>query len=82
MNNKIPRLRLRISALLYKAEQNNDLITYESSIPSLAYITDGQEILIVTNRRGYLRIQGDRIKQLTEELKAIREDNERFRRTR
>ena len=79
MNNEIPRLRLQLSALLYKAEQNLDLYTYESIIPRLAYITDGQEILIITGRRGYLRIAGDQIEQLTEELKTIKEDNERFR---
>lgn len=77
--NKIPRIRLQTATLLYKAEQMEDLITYESEIPKTAYITDGREILIITGRSGYLRIPGKQVKQLTEELNTIKEDNERFR---
>lgn len=77
--NKIPRIRLQPAALLYKAEQMGDLITYESEIPKMAYITDGSEILIITGRSGYLRITGEQVGRLTDELLTIKEDNERFR---
>lgn len=76
---KIPKLRLQTSALLDKAEQMTDLITYESEIPKMAYITDGSEILIITGRSGYLRITGEQVGRLTDELLTIKEDNERFR---
>lgn len=76
---KIPRLRLRIHALLDKAEQMEDLITYESEIPKMAFITDGSEILIITGRSGYLRIPGEQVGRLADELNTIKEDNERFR---
>ena len=76
---KIPKIRLQRAALLYKAEQMGDLITYESEIPKTAYITDGSEILIITSRSGYLRIPGEQVCRLAEELKTIKEDNERFR---
>ena len=76
---KIPRIKLKVGTLLFKADQHNDLYTYESELPGTAFITDGKDILIITSERGYLRLPGERLEKLIGELRTIKDDNDRFR---
>ncbi len=79
MTKKIPRLSLRLNSLLDKAECFEGLYTYSSDLEHTAFITDGEDILIITSKSGYLRLPGYQVDKLAEELKYIKEDNERFR---
>ena len=67
MTKKIPRLSLRLNALLDKAECFEGLYTYTSDLEHTAFITDGEDILIITSKSGYLRLPGYQVDKLAEE---------------
>ena len=76
---EIPIMKLHVSALLSRAERSLGLYTYPSDNPCAGYVTDGREILVLTTRKGYLRMKDEEATTLIEELQNIIEDNERFR---
>lgn len=77
---KIPKLNLACEQILRLAESNRDLITYAANKPIKGYVTDLNEVLIMTHSGGYLRIGIGSIPSLIEELQYIQEDVERRRR--
>lgn len=79
MLKKIPRLKLETELLLAQADRKNFLYTYSSDLRGVGYVTDGEEILVITTKGGYLRIGTKEMKTMLEELNCVIEDNERFR---
>ena len=73
----IPRLRLATEQILIRAESRTDLITYPSLIKSTGYITDMEDVLVITRNSGYLRIKAGDLKDMLPELEYICEDIER-----
>lgn len=70
---KIPRLRLLIEQIANRAEAQG-LTVYASSLPAAYLIRADEEVLVVTHRKGYLRIKKEHIQPLIEELANIQED--------
>ena len=73
----LPKLRLAVNQILKRADIKRDLITFPSLISETGYITDLQDIMIVTQNRGYLRIKKGDLETMLQELEWIREDVER-----
>ena len=71
--NRIPRLRLRIEQLANCAEAQG-LTVYASSLPAAYLIRADEEVLVITHKKGYLRIKKEHIQPLIEELANIQED--------
>lgn len=70
---------MQTELLLVQADRKNFLYTYSSDLRGVGYVTDGEEILIITTNGGYLRIETKDLKTMLEELECVIEDNERFR---
>lgn len=70
---------MQTELLLAQADRKNFLYTYSSDLRGVGYVTDGEEILIITSNGGYLRIETKDLKTMLEELECVIEDNERFR---
>lgn len=70
---------MQTELLLAQADRKNFLYTYSSDLRGVGYVTDGEEILIITTNGGYLRIETKDLKTMLEELECVIEDNERFR---
>ena len=73
----LPKIRLAVNQILKRADIKRDLITFPSLISETGYITDLQDIMIVTQNRGYLRIKKGDLETMLQELEWIREDVER-----
>lgn len=76
----IPRFSLQIEQMLRRAESRGDLVTYPSLIKGAGYVTDLEDILIITKRGGYLRLPASTLKDLLQEIEYINEDIERRKR--
>lgn len=74
---EVPKIKLAIEQILRRAEGKKDLITYPSVIKKTGYITDLQDVMIITRDRGYLRVDAKDLKMLVQELEWINEDVER-----
>ena len=77
---QIPKISLPVERLLTQAETYQDLVTYSSEIKGAGYIADGEGVLLITTRRGYLRLQEEDIEKLATELQYIAEEIRRRRR--
>ena len=73
----LPKLRVAVDQILVRADAKRDLVTFPSSLSGTGYITDLQDILIVTRRRGYLRIKKSDLEAMLQELEWIGEEVER-----
>lgn len=73
----IPRIKLDLQKLLLKADQDPEVLTYESEIPGLAYAANKESVLILTGSRGYLGIYEDEIDTVIDELRYIRTEIQR-----
>lgn len=74
---QLPRLKLATEQILRKAESRSDLVTYPSAMSGIGYITDMQEIVIISRRGGYLRLSIGVLREVIKELDYICEDAER-----
>ena len=77
---KLPRMVIDTECILRKAEGMKDLVTFDSDIKTAGYVTDGVDIVVITRRGGYLRLDEEDIDSLIIELAYIREDMERRKR--
>lgn len=73
----IPTIHLDLEELMRYVDNNKDLVGFPSMLKGVAYATDGMDALILTRRKGYLRIDASELKTLIEELQWIDEDIER-----
>ena len=73
----IPKIYLDLEELMRYVDNNKDLVGFPSMLKGVAYATDGKDALILTRRKGYLRIDANELKTLIEELQWIDEDIER-----
>ena len=73
----LPKLRLAVEQILAKADGRKGLVTFPSLLSNTGYITDLQDIVIVTRDRGYLRIDKSDLKTMLQELEWIGDDVER-----
>lgn len=77
---ELPKFKLAIEHILRKAEGRRNLITYPSLIKKTGYITNLEDVLIISRDGGYLRLNANDLKCLMQELEWIYEDIERRRR--
>lgn len=77
---QLPTLNLATEQILRKAESRNDLVTYPSIMSGIGYVTDLQEITVVSHRGGYLRLPVGVLREVIKEMDYICEDVERRRR--
>lgn len=77
---RLPRLVIDTECILRKAEGMKDLVTFASDIKTAGYVTDGIDVIVITRRGGYLRLDEEDIDSLIIELAYIREDMERRKR--
>lgn len=77
---ELPKFKLAIEHILRKSEGRRNLITYPSLIPKTGYITNMEDLLIITRDGGYLRIPITELNNLLGEIEWIYEDVERRKR--
>ena len=74
--NKIPKLLLNREQIARHAEALGAMV-YASSLPRAYLIRDDEEVIIITQRNGYLRLRKADIENLIDELANIQEDMNR-----
>lgn len=74
---QLPPLKLATEQILRLAESRSDLVTYPSIMSDIGYITDLQEITIISRKGGYLRLPIGVFQEVMKELDYICEDAER-----
>lgn len=72
---KIPRpKRLSLSKMMNAADNNKELLTYDSEVGGFGYITDDQDVLILSKTNGTIRIRAEDAKIIAEEMISAAED--------
>ena len=61
---------INTDAILLKADRNNDLLTYQSSLSGNSYIIDKYGGVMILDKHGYYRAQYDDLQVICEELRA------------
>lgn len=74
---KIPRLRLDNESIMRNVDGCRDLVGYPSTLSGIDYATDGRDLLILSTRGGYLRMNAHLLKKFITELIWLEEDIER-----
>ena len=74
---KLPRLYLDNAKIMRYVDSCRDLIGYPSTMTGIDYATDGRDLMIISTRGGYLRINVNVIKSLIADLEWMSEDIER-----
>ena len=59
---------INTDAILLKADGNNDLLTYQSSLSGNAYIIDKYGGVMILDKHGYYRAQWEDLQVICEEL--------------
>lgn len=72
---KLPQIKIDLNMLMLAVEtRRKELISFPSSIKGLAYIGSKDDgIIIVSSRKGYIRIDEDDIPAVVEELQEYYE---------
>lgn len=74
------RISLDTEQILRKAEGKRDLVTFPSTMRGVGYVTDKQELLILSSTGGYLRISEAMLPKFIEELRWMNEEIDRRKR--
>lgn len=74
---KLPRLYLDNEKIMRYVDAHRDLIGYPSTLTGIDYVTDGQDLIIISRRGGYLRVNSNLLITIIDELKWMAEDIER-----
>ncbi|MBQ6455683.1 MAG: hypothetical protein IJJ31_00970 [Mogibacterium sp.] len=75
-------LDINTDAILLRADGNEDLLTYQSSLSGNAYIIDKYGGVMILDKHGYYRAQWEDLQVICEELQAwILPEAERWRRS-
>ena len=61
---------INTDAIPLKADGNNDLLTYQSSLSGNAYIIDKYGGVMILDKHGYYRAQWEDLQVICEELRA------------
>ena len=67
---ELPLINLNTDAILLKADQSDDMKTFESSLSGSAYIIDRNGGVMILDRHGYYRAQANDLQGICEELRA------------
>lgn len=73
----IPKIHIDTEAIASRAEAIPGAMVYASDLPSAYLIRHDEEVLIITRRNGYLRLDAEDIPSLIEELANTLEDTRR-----
>ena len=71
---KLPYIHLDVRALATRAETDETLLVYDTTLDDGVMVSDGQRVIIITGTHGYLIISKDKIPELVEELINVHED--------
>lgn len=74
---KLPKLWIDNEIVMRYVDGCRDLVGFPSVLSGIDYATDGQDVLILSVRGGYLRINAQALKTLLKELEWIDEEVER-----
>ena len=73
---------LNTDAILLKADQSDDMLTYQSSLSGNSYVIDKNGGIMILDRHGFYRAQAGDLQVICEELQAwILPEAERWRRS-
>lgn len=67
---ELPILDINTQALLYKADTNKNMLTYQSSLSGVSYIIDNNGGVMILDKHGYYRAQWSDLQVICEELRA------------
>lgn len=70
---KIQSIKINVENLLFSADMLKGILTYPSDIKGIGYAASEEELLIITDNRGYLRINVDDIDNIVAEITSIAE---------
>lgn len=75
-------ITINTEAILLKADQSDDILTFQSSLSGNAYIIDKNGGVMIIDRHGFYRAQADDLMVICEELRAwILPESERWRKS-
>jgi len=75
-------MNLNTDAILLKADQSDDMLTYQSSLSGNAYVIDKNGGVMILDRHGFYRAQMEDLQVICQELQAwILPEAERWHRT-
>lgn len=72
--NKVPRLDLCMFNIANRAEGIPGAVVIDSDLPDAIMVRADDEIMIITGKRGYLRLTKGEVNILIEELSNIKDD--------
>lgn len=67
---ELPLLNINTNALLLKADNSDDMLTFQSSLSGISYIIDRNGGVMILDRHGYYRAQWNDLQVICEELRA------------
>ena len=66
----LPRMDFNTAAIMLKADKNDDMLTYESSLSGVKYIIDNKGGVMILDPHGYYRAMWEDLQVICEELRA------------
>lgn len=70
----IPHFRLDLRRILMTADEEPDVLTYDSELWGVAYAASKDRLLVITGSKGYLDISYKNLDTLIEELQAMKRE--------
>lgn len=67
---RLDRLEYNTAAILLKADNSDDMLTYESSLSGNSYVIDKYGGVMILDNHGYYRAQWEDLMVICEELRA------------
>ncbi len=67
---KLPIMSLNTDAILLKADNSDDMLTYQSSLSGNAYIIDRNGGVMILDNHGYFRARWEDLQVICEELRS------------
>ena len=77
---KIPNLKLNLFSIMMNAENIKEAKTFDSDISGVGYVATKEEMIVVTTKGGYLRIDKDSIEPMLFEMENVLENMKRWKR--
>ena len=66
----LPVLDFNTTAILLKADNSDDILTYESSLSGTSYLIDRNGGVMILDKHGYYRVQWNDLQVICEELRS------------
>ena len=70
----LPHFRLDLRRILITADEQPDVLTYDSDLWGVAYAASKDRLLVITGSKGYLDISYKNLDTLIEELQAMKRE--------